>query len=117
MVAGAFVESNILGFLKHIVYHQLSGFDAWVCILHVLLMQASYYEEEVLPLLKEHKVLYFTHADSRLANNGLPDLVQRLRCRVNYQSLRFVPTIEKLGNSFIEKIHRGNMPYIALHLR
>ena len=80
-------------------------------------MQATYYEEDVLPLLKEHKVLYFTHADSRLANNGLADSVQRLRCRANYLALRFVQPIQNLGESLAGKFRQRNEPYIALHLR
>ncbi|KAH7314885.1 hypothetical protein KP509_21G025600 [Ceratopteris richardii] len=78
--------------------------------------QAAYYKEEMLPLLKQHKVLYFTHADSRLANNNLPNAIQHLRCRVNYRALKFVDPIQQLGDVIIKRIRTG-APYIALHLR
>jgi hypothetical protein len=78
-------------------------------------LQAPYYEELV-PLLQQQKVLYFTHADSRLANNNLPDSIQQLRCHANYHALRFAEPIQTLGRTLVERLQQDG-PYIALHLR
>lgn len=67
-------------------------------------------------LLKQHQVLSFTHADSRLANNDLPVETQRLRCRSNYVALKYAEPIRKLAEMLIKRIRDGG-PYIALHLR
>lgn len=78
--------------------------------------KAPYYEKELVPLLKESKVLYFTHADSRLANNDLPDYIQQLRCRVNYRALKYSEPIRQLADTLTNRM-REDSPYLALHLR
>ncbi|PPS15455.1 hypothetical protein GOBAR_AA05130 [Gossypium barbadense] len=76
----------------------------WLRWLH---LQTNYYRREVLPLLKRHKVIKFKfmHSDSRLANNDLPNSIQRLKC------------IEDLGSTLVDRLKSNNDPYIALHLR
>lgn len=76
----------------------------------------SYYKNQILPLIQKHKILHLNKTDSRLANNGLPLMIQKLRCRTNYAALRFTPQIEELGRRVIS-ILRQNGPFLVLHLR
>ena len=66
--------------------------------------------------MKKHKVLHLNKTDSRLANNGLPVEVQKLRCRVNFNGLKFTPQIEELGRRVVN-ILREKGPFLVLHLR
>ncbi|KAG4914747.1 hypothetical protein JHK87_052304 [Glycine soja] len=76
----------------------------------------SYYEKQILPLLLKHKVVHLNRTDARLANNGLPLEIQKLRCRVNFNALRFTSQIEQLGRRII-RILREKGPFLVLHLR
>ena len=67
-------------------------------------------------MIQKHKVLHLNRTDARLANNGLPLDILKLRCRVNYGSLKFTPQIEELGRRVI-RILRKNGPFLVLHLR
>ncbi|KAL8104620.1 hypothetical protein AgCh_028733 [Apium graveolens] len=76
----------------------------------------KYYLQQILPLFEKHKLIHFKKTDARLANNMISLDLQKLRCRVNFQALRFTPQIEDLGNKLVH-ILRGGGPFIALHLR
>ncbi|CAH2045642.1 unnamed protein product [Thlaspi arvense] len=76
----------------------------------------KYYLQKVLPRFRKHKVIHFNRSDTRLANNGLSLDLQSLRCRVNFQGLRFTPRIEALGSKLV-RILQQRGPFVALHLR
>ncbi|KAF7828026.1 rhamnogalacturonan I rhamnosyltransferase 1-like [Senna tora] len=76
----------------------------------------KYYMEQILPLFSKHKVLHFNKTDARLANNGLPLVLQKLRCHANYRALKFTPQIENLGHKLIQILQKKG-PFMALHLR
>lgn len=61
-------------------------------------------------------MLHLNKTDARLANNGLPLEIQKLRCRVNYSALRFTVQIKELGRRVVN-ILRQNGPFLVLHLR
>ena len=77
----------------------------------------AYYYRKLSKILKEKKVVKFSHTDSRLSNNGLPSPIQKLRCRACYEALRFSPKIEELGKMIVARLRAKSNHYVALHLR
>lgn len=65
--------------------------------------------------LNREGVLLLRGLDSRLSKD-LPSDLQKLRCKVAFQALRFAPSIVELGNKLTERM-RSKGPYLALHLR
>ncbi|KAK4397584.1 O-fucosyltransferase 20 [Sesamum angolense] len=65
--------------------------------------------------LRRDGVLLLRGLDSRLSKD-LPSDLQKLRCKVAFQALRFAPSILELGNNLTERM-RSKGPYLALHLR
>ncbi|KAF8399219.1 hypothetical protein HHK36_015084 [Tetracentron sinense] len=76
----------------------------------------SYYLHQILPLIQKYKIVHLNKTDARLANNGLPLEIQKLRCRVNFSALRFTSQIEELGRKVI-RLLRQNGSFLVLHLR
>ncbi|KAJ0786078.1 putative GDP-fucose protein O-fucosyltransferase [Helianthus annuus] len=70
----------------------------------------------ILPLIKKYEVMHLNRTDARLANNAQPIDLQKLRCRVNFNALRFTSQIERLGRRVVKRL-RQNGPFLVLHLR
>ncbi|GMH05007.1 hypothetical protein Nepgr_006847 [Nepenthes gracilis] len=75
-----------------------------------------YYHNQILPLKQKYKVVHLNRTDARLANNGQPLEILKLRFRVNFGGLRFTPQIEELGRKIV-KLMRQKGPFLLLHLR
>ncbi|CAI0390340.1 unnamed protein product [Linum tenue] len=73
-------------------------------------------KEEVLPIFRKFEIVHFLKTDARLSNNELPENVQKMRCKVYYEGLRFTPHLEKIGKKVVS-ILRKKGPFLALHLR
>ncbi|KAK7812245.1 o-fucosyltransferase 19, partial [Quercus suber] len=69
-----------------------------------------YYRGEILNLLKKHKVIKFTHTDSRLTNNGV------LVPSKNFVAMQCMMHSD-LAKKLINRLRNNSNRYIALHLR
>lgn len=66
-----------------------------------------WYLDNVLPIQQRHQVAAIAPFSHRLAFDGLPPDVQKLRCRVNAGALRFVAEVEALGETIVRRMrHR-----------
>lgn len=99
---------------------------------------ANWYLDNVLPVLQSYGIAAIAPFSHRLAFENLPDEIQRLRCKVNFQALTFVPHIRELGDALISRLRyplnkeskkanylsmttdaneQGPLKFVVLHLR
>ncbi|KAM5577053.1 O-fucosyltransferase 39 [Rosa sericea] len=65
---------------------------------------ANWYLENVLPVLQSYGIAAIAPFSHRLTFDTLPMDIQRLRCKVNFQALSFVPHIRALGDALISRL-------------
>ncbi|XP_030455316.1 O-fucosyltransferase 31-like isoform X1 [Syzygium oleosum] len=65
---------------------------------------ANWYLENVLPILQRFGIAAISPFSHRLTFNNLPPNIQRLRCKVNFEALAFVPHIRKLAETLVSHL-------------
>lgn len=65
---------------------------------------ANWYLENALPMLQSYGIAAISPFSHRLAFDNLPMDIQRLRCKVNFQALVFVPHIRAFGHSLVSRL-------------
>ncbi|KAJ4710989.1 O-fucosyltransferase family protein [Melia azedarach] len=81
---------------------------------------AQFYIDNVLPRIKEKKIMALKPFVDRLGYDNVPPEINRLRCRVNYHALKFLPEIEQMADLLVSRMRNrtgSSNPYMALHLR
>ncbi|KAG6397530.1 hypothetical protein SASPL_143699 [Salvia splendens] len=98
---------------------------------------ANWYLENVSPVLQSYGIAAVAPFSHRLAFDNMPKDIQRLRCKVNFQALVFVPHIRDLGNTLVSRLRhppttdeadssnyltdskdkQGSGKFVVLHLR
>lgn len=75
----------------------------------------NWVRENYNPMLGRKTVLLLRAFDSRLTKNLSADL-QKLRCKVAFEALKFQAWIQEIADRLIQRMKEGG-PYMALHLR
>ncbi|WVZ21566.1 hypothetical protein V8G54_008888 [Vigna mungo] len=70
---------------------------------------ADWYIENVLPVLRSYGIAAIAPFSHRLTFNNLPSDIQRLRCKVNFEALIFVPHIKELGDAIIHRLRHTSV--------
>ncbi|GFY91458.1 O-fucosyltransferase family protein [Actinidia rufa] len=81
---------------------------------------AQFYIDNVLPRVKEKRIMALKPFVDRLGYDNVPPEINRLRCRVNYHALKFLPEIEQMADLLASRMRNrtgSSNPYMALHLR
>lgn len=74
---------------------------------------ANWYLENVLPVLQSYGIAAISPFSHRLAFDNFPVNLQRLRCKVNFQALVFVPHIRLLGETLIQRLRHPPVKHQA----
>lgn len=80
----------------------------------------QFYLDNVLPRIKEKRIMALKPFVDRLGYDNVPAEINRLRCRVNYHALKFLPEIETMAEALASRMRNRTgvtHPYMALHLR
>ncbi|KAJ8451886.1 hypothetical protein Cgig2_007369 [Carnegiea gigantea] len=64
----------------------------------------NWYIDNVLPIIKGYGIAAISPFSHRLAFDNMPMDLQRLRCKVNFQALIFVPHIRALGDALVKRL-------------
>ncbi|KAK4490397.1 hypothetical protein RD792_001073 [Penstemon davidsonii] len=95
---------------------------------------SNWYLDNVLPILQNYGIAAIAPFSHRLAFDNMPEGIQRLRCKVNFQALTFVPHIRALGDALVSRLRyptnevedstnylkekrKGTGKFVVLHLR
>ncbi|KAL3838649.1 hypothetical protein ACJIZ3_023240 [Penstemon smallii] len=65
---------------------------------------ANWYSENVLPIIQSYGIAAIAPFSHRLAFDNMPEEIQRLRCKVNFQALAFVPHVRALGDALVSRL-------------
>lgn len=80
----------------------------------------QFYLDNVLPRIKEKRIMALKPFVDRLGYDNVPAEINRLRCRVNYHALKFLPEIETMAEVLASRMRNRTgvtHPYMTLHLR
>ncbi|KAI3798761.1 hypothetical protein L1987_34040 [Smallanthus sonchifolius] len=65
---------------------------------------ANWYLEHISPVLESYGIAAISPFSHRLAFNNMPVNIQRLRCKVNFKALTFVPHVRNLGDVLVNRL-------------
>nr|XP_043605994.1 O-fucosyltransferase 39-like [Erigeron canadensis] len=65
---------------------------------------ANWYHENVSPVLESYGIAAISPFSHRLAFDNMPIEIQRLRCKVNFEALVFVPHVRSLGEALVSRL-------------
>ncbi|KAL6180086.1 hypothetical protein ACLB2K_046754 [Fragaria x ananassa] len=65
---------------------------------------AEWYLANVLPTMQSYGIAAISPFSHRLSFDNMPESIQRLRCKVNFQALAFVPHIRELGEALVNRL-------------